>query len=231
MFWFWRDFIDPCGACDSSVQLIDLRAQHDLGLVRLKDGQQRRWETRPRPRGSVTGICMHQWGKPAPGLSDAARRRISAGQSTGQEEYALRAQRTVYHIDYGVYGDVPFVVLVHPIEMYMWAAHGANETTVSVACMGAFPRLERDRDSSVHKPAPSAALASAGRAAICAAVRMIRFHGHLGDVELTGHGQWIRKPADPGEWIYRRIVLPAVDAGVVTFDPSFRRGSGSSVDF
>lgn len=172
---------------------------------------------------------MHQWGLPAPGLSPQAWKRIRSGDTTGSEEYARRCQATVYHIDYGVFDGVPFVVLVHPAKIYMHAAHGANRSTLSVSCLGAFPGLEADRGPR-HNPQPSLELALAGQAAICAAVRILRWHGHWGPVTLTGHGQWTRKPADPGEWTYRHVVSPAVQAGVVEFSPGFSRGTGSPVD-
>lgn len=218
--------VDPCRACSPLVKIVDLRPYHDLSLVR--DGP--RWELGKRPRGSVRGLCMHQWGHPAPGLSSRARARVARGESTSYEEYAERCRRTVYHVNFGVDDErIPFVALVHPVEMYMHAANGANRTTVSVSCMGAFPRFERDRDPVRHGAAPGDAMRIAGQSAICQAILMLRKHGHRGPIGLSGHGQWTAKPADPGEWLWRQVVDPASARGAIEIDPAFRYGDGSPV--
>lgn len=188
--------------------MIDLRHEAPDRQTRSKV---RIGKTVMRDPSTITGLVLHQTGTMLPITARQIRR-------SGGDRVLAKARRMARMPVHGAASACGLAVLTRPLESYLYAANGFNETTLSIEFEGRYPGLD---DGSV----PSSL--------ICAGVELIR--------EIVREGRALGMPlewfyahrqsspsrrADPGEQLWR-MMKPVAESFGLTSVPELRLRSTS----
>lgn len=206
-----------------------------------------------RKRGAIDRVLVHHWGVDVTvetTLSDAAEAWLLACRAAGLEldGRSKTVGGTPYHVSVGATSRGSGVVaLVWPREEHTYHAGSENRRSIGVGVMG---RLHRDEDGD-----PRPGLPGAIAWALHLAAGLVRGDGFdmVSGVSLsavptvrgadawstssappmegppvlcTTHSQSAAKPHDPGLYVVRHGIAPAVRAGLLRVEPEWRTGGG-----
>jgi len=180
-----------------------------------------------RSAEAIDRVLMHHWGSPvSPAGDDAAPwallQRDRPADDVEREALLLaaRAVRVPYAISVGAVGEVGLVIRAWPATLTMQHAAGQNATSYGVGIMGRWDR--RAVDDAQRKRSTLDAIAAAGAVAL----ELAAAECGVAVPMLHTHSQSAPKPDDPGEWIVRHVVGPAVERRIVVVDPDWYTGKG-----
>ena len=202
--------------------------------------------SRPLKPEDKVGLCLHQTGV---NFGTSRRRRAfwrkvidndaetviahgfvipedEEGKQKLAERIALheRFWKVPYHFVALANGDILYN---NDVRSYTWHGNKANRSTLGVAVVGHFPGLEKNRKSS-HTEVDDFFLATM-RACMRLAMLKSREEGCLVE-DLTAHRVYsARRTNDPGEYIWKHVAIPAMDAYNLSVSYDRKVGSGREI--
>lgn len=189
----------------------------ELQIVDRRDVERPRDVSRGPAPGRV--VVMHQLDC----VLDVVEYQVRAAGGDPLEAKLRRAMETPYH----VLGLLPGVVLLnHPARLRTSHANGGNGG-VGVGIEGRYPTLA---SGTLDRRTPIADAVEVGREALRRAVALVITEHGPGPVEVQAHRQWrAGRTRDPGEEIWREIVLPIVAELKLVVDYARRGGTGRPI--
>lgn len=151
---------------------------------------------------------------------------VSAAQlrvAKGDPRLALRNRvlKQAYHVVGLLDGDV---VRNHGVERYTFHGNEGNADSIGLAIEGSYPGREKSR---AEKHTALERAVAVGRAALVEAEKMLREAGVTGPIRVNAHRNFSgQRAADPGEGIWREVVVWGCNTLGLVPDLNIHRGTG-----
>lgn len=143
--------------------------------------------------------------------------------ANGDHRQALRNRvlKQAYHVVGLLDGDV---IRNHYVERYTFHGNEGNADSIGLAIEGSYPGRESSRTAK-HTAIERAV--AVGRAALCEAEKMLREAGVTGPIRVNAHRNFSnQRAADPGEGIWREVVVWGCNTLGLVPDLDIHRGTG-----